>query len=272
MRRRTNNITKDIIPAFTAEDRKAYVATCEVITKVQAQARARIEGMAETIAAELYKVRSRKLYMLDIAGSYAENQFTEWAVDTLGMSKGSISDAVNTFARFKAADSTGIAEKWRGYTFSTLMRMKNLSDADIERAGITENMSRSQVTRAIEALEALKVEDSRKADLDKKLKKVSKRFSVLAGNEFHVADEIINELIPGYADRYKNCTRTVEDMEQSLHILYSMIRFWGDGKNVITAADMKCMRQEEAAVIVHFGKQDVSLLQYRDMNLSRESM
>ena len=38
------------------------------------------------------------------------------------------------------------------------------------------------------------------------------------------------------------------------------------------ATDMKCMHQEEAAVIVHFGKQDVNLLQYRDMNLSRESM
>ena len=247
MRRRTNNITKDIIPAFTVEDRKAYAATCDVIIKAQAQAQARIEGMAETIAAELYKVRSRKLYMLDIAGSYAENQFTEWAVNTFGMSRGSISDAVNTFARFKAADSTTIAEKWRGYTFSTLMRMKNLSDADIERVGITENMSRSQVTQAIEFLEILKLEDSRKTDLDKKLKRAEKRFSLLAGNEFRVADEIINELIPGYTDRFKNGTRTVEDMEQSLYILYSMLRFWKNGKNVKTAEDYKIAKAEEEA-------------------------
>ena len=43
-------------------------------------------------------------------------------------------------------------------------------------------------------------------------------------------------------------------------------------KKFLKAADMKCIRQGEAAVIAHFGKQDVSLLQYRDMNRLRESM
>lgn len=249
MAKKTNS-NYDVIPAFSAQDREAYANSVAIINDAQLQA----DGLAERIAAELFRVRERKLYMLEEAGSYGEKDFTKWATDTFTMSKGSVSDAVNTFARFRDTDSIQIAEKWQNYTFSALMRMKGLTDAQIERANISPTMSRRQVLEAIDSLKVLEIEDARKSDLNDKLDKASERFQKVSGKNFKAAADVIKELIPNYADHLKNGTRTIEEMEQALAILNNMVEFWENGDrvksaeqyNIAIAAEEDSQEKEEA--------------------------
>ena len=217
----------EIIPAFSQQDREAYTQAVTIIESAQRAA----DGLAEQISAELYRVKTRKLFMLDEAGAYPEKGFTAWAVDTFGMSKGTVTDSVNTFERFKATDEVAIDAKWAGYQFSTLMRIKSYTDEEIERAGITADLSRKQVLEAIESLKLLKLEDKKRADLDERLGAAtsllmeigSEELTRSKGNRPSLAGRILNAYIEGYGKRLAKGTRTIEDIEKALEITTNLV-------------------------------------------------
>lgn len=125
---------------------------------------AKAEGYAQRKALLLYTVRSKKLYMLEEAGGYAEDGFTQWCEERIDLSRGAANEAVNTFARFKDADGKAIDQKWSGYSFTVLTKLKGFTDEQIAEMKVDETMSKMQIINAIDAYKTLKLLDKKKAE------------------------------------------------------------------------------------------------------------
>lgn len=183
-----NSITKleDGNIVFTEIDRQKFEA-CEM-NILDAQSRA--EGLAEIVASNLYIVSQNKLYMLD---DY--KNVHEWAMDKFGISKGTVSDSINTFARFGDGTTGKLLEKWQDYAFSTLMRIKKYSDEEIAEMGIDATMTRAQVISAIDAHKERLALEAKKPALEKEwLELLSRFYKVVTDSEKRT--ELINEWCP----------------------------------------------------------------------------
>lgn len=146
----------------------------------------RSEGLVQRTAYLLWIVDSTQAYK-----TIGYKNTASYAKEVLGInSKGSVSDAINTYARFgetgvidwEAETSGRIKQEYGDFNFSTLMRMKKLSDSEIQAIGITPDMSRSQVVKAIN--EAI---DSN----TKRIKEAKEKEKLVDGS---VEDEIEKEL------------------------------------------------------------------------------
>lgn len=149
----------------------------------------RHEGLVQRNAYLLWAIDSCKGYQC-----LGYKNIATYAKEVLGInSKGSVSDAISTYQRFgettgiidwEAETAGQIRDKYRGFNFSTLMRMKKLSDDEIDAMGIVPSMSRSQVIQCINAgidnhkqLEKKESEDKKAKDgsiekeIDKELEK-----------------------------------------------------------------------------------------------------
>lgn len=135
------------------------------------------------------------LWALETTGAHKAigyKSVATYAKEVLGInSKGSVSDAISTFQRFgdksaaidwEAETAGKIKSEYEGFNFSTLMRMKKLTDDEIAEMGITPDMSRSQVVQTINETLAANA---------KKLKEDKEKQKMLDGS---VEDEIEKEI------------------------------------------------------------------------------
>lgn len=126
---------------FSQNDKETFARCVSNIEVAQRQA----EGLAETIAGNLYIINKKELYKLE---DY--DNIHKFAMDKFEISKGTVSDSINTFERFGDGTTGLLKPKYLGYKFSTLMKLKKFSDKEIEEMGITPEMSRSLVLKAID--------------------------------------------------------------------------------------------------------------------------
>lgn len=136
------NTTAPVERTFSNDEHKMFFNLKNDICFAQRDA----EGIAQRIAKDLWLIREKELYLIDDFKS-----ITDYAVSVHGISKGTASDAINTYARFHDPDTKEIAARYSDYTFSTLMVMKKLTDEEIEASGIKPTMSRAKVQEAIKS-------------------------------------------------------------------------------------------------------------------------
>lgn len=126
---------------FSQSDKETFARCVSNIEVAQRQS----EGLAETIAGNLYIINKKELYKLE---DY--DNMHKFAMDKFEISKGTVSDSINTFERFGDGVTGFIKDKYAQYKFSTLMKLKKFTDAEIETMGITPEMPRSLVLKAID--------------------------------------------------------------------------------------------------------------------------
>ena len=107
----------EIIPAFTNDEKKLYKKLTDVITATQSKA----DGLARTISGALWEIKEKKLYMVD-----GYKNIYDYSAEMHGISRGTTSDAINTFARFRDPDTKQIDSKYADFAWRSLM-MKILS-------------------------------------------------------------------------------------------------------------------------------------------------
>lgn len=207
---RKSNTTQatENMSVFSALDIETYAQANLIIKDSQEKA----EGLAERIAGQLYIVSQKKLYELD---DY--KTVHEWAMAQHDIAKGTVSDSINTFARFGDGVTGLIKEDYQQFTFSTLMKMKNLTDEQIKLAGINPTMSRSQV---IEAIKGLKVLEEKQAELPKLEKQWAECYKTLSKyiRNIDTRMEFITNIIPDFFENghevtpveYEDLIREVE--------------------------------------------------------------
>lgn len=187
---------------FSTQDINRLEQAVNTITECQNRA----EGIAQTIASELFVVSSKKLYELDDCKSVAD-----WAKLKFNISKGTVSDAITTFQRFGDGTTGKLLEKWEGYNYSTLMKMKKLSDEQIELAGITATMSRAQV---VDAIEALRVLEDKQKELPRLEKEWAETYADLS-KVMEVEDrmKLIQDIVPEFYNKeHINTPTEYEDL------------------------------------------------------------
>lgn len=156
---------RDLFPDASESDLKRVVGITNALIGIQE----RQSGLVQRTA--------YLLWALEVTGAYkviGYKTVTSYAKEVLGISsKGSVSDAINTYRRFgeisgiidwEAETAGQIKPQYADFNFSTLMRMKKLTDDEIAEMGITPNMSRSQVVQTINetlAANAKAVKDSK---------------------------------------------------------------------------------------------------------------
>lgn len=148
----------EIIPAFTNDEKKLYKKLTDVITATQSKA----DGLARTISGALWEIKEKKLYMLD-----GYKNIYDYSSEVHGISRGTTSDAINTFARFRDPDTKQIDSKYADFAWRSLIMMKSLSDEEIISLGITSTMNSTEIKSLLDAkkqLEAPKQEEASKQE------------------------------------------------------------------------------------------------------------
>ena len=156
MANRKNNV--EIIPAFTNDEKKLYKKLTDVITATQSKA----DGLARTISGALWEIKEKKLYMVD-----GYKNIYDYSSEVHGISRGTTSDAINTFARFRDPDTKQIDSKYADFAWRSLIMMKSLSDEEIISLGITSTMNSTEIKRLLDTkkqLEAPKKDEAPKQD------------------------------------------------------------------------------------------------------------
>ena len=156
MANRKNNV--EIIPAFTNDEKKLYKKLTDVITATQSKA----DGLARTISGALWEIKEKKLYMVD-----GYKNIYDYSSEVHGISRGTTSDAINTFARFRDPDTKQIDSKYADFAWRSLIMMKSLSDEEIISLGITSTMNSTEIKHLLDAkkqLEAPKQDEAPKHD------------------------------------------------------------------------------------------------------------
>lgn len=170
------------------------------------EAQMKSEGLAETIAANLYIIHRKKLYEIeDYKNIY------DYAKETFDISRGTVSDAIGVFERFGNKETYKVEDKYSEYNFSTLMRMKKLSEEEIEKAGITPVMSRKEVIACIEKLKDEKAKENALPDFEKRWGDVYKQYTVAQPDSIERIKKI-EETVPDFFK--KDYSRTVSDYEE----------------------------------------------------------
>lgn len=174
---------------FTKEDRNILAqATCNID-----DAQRRAEGLAQTIAGNLWVISKKKLYMLE---DYAS--LKDFAKDRFNIAAGTSSDAVNTYARFGKPEIIGqIKDEYADFKFSTLIAMKSLSDEEINALGIKPDMSRARIKEIIANRKSIL--DTQK-DRDEAFEAMNKQVAILHKDGIDPEDikTVIEDVVPGF--------------------------------------------------------------------------
>lgn len=99
------------------------------------------EGLASKLGQALYIMQKEELYKEEGYTSTAK-----WAESEYGLSKSSVSEALKVYSRF--GTRYGIADKYRPYNYSCLIKMAGFTDEELDFMGINPAMSRAQIVTA----------------------------------------------------------------------------------------------------------------------------
>lgn len=125
---------------WTENDKAKYVELTDTIRNCQSSA----DGLARTISGALFEIKKRELYMLE-----GYKNIYEYANTVHGISRGTTSDAINTFDRFQKDGA--IDSKYAPFAWRSLIMLKNYTDDEILEMGITVEMNSTQIKKVLEA-------------------------------------------------------------------------------------------------------------------------
>lgn len=125
---------------WTENDKNKYAELTETIKACQSSA----DGLARTVAGALSEIKKKELFMLE-----GYKNIYEYANTVHGISRGTTSDAINTFDRFQKDGA--IDSKYAGFAWRSLIMLKNFTDDEILEMGITVEMNSTQIKKILDA-------------------------------------------------------------------------------------------------------------------------
>lgn len=203
--------TNNELSVFSTQD----INKLEECSRNIIEAQMKSDGLAETIAANLYIIHRKKLYEIDDF-----KNIYDYAKERFDISRGTVSDSIGVFERFGNKEAYKIEGKYAEYNFSTLMRMKKLSDEEIEKCGIGPTMSRKEVIACIEKLKDEKAKENALPDFEKRWGDVYKKYTEAQPESIERIKKI-EESVPDFFK--KDYVRTASDYEELIKMAESEI-------------------------------------------------
>lgn len=239
---KNNTVENNELSVFSTQD----INKLEECSRNIIEAQMKSDGLAETIAANLYIIHRKKLYEIeDFKNIY------DYAKERFDISRGTVSDAIGVFERFGNKESYKIEGKYAEYNFSTLMRMKKLSDEEIEKAGINATMSRKEVIACIEKLKDETAKENALPDFEKRWGDVYKKYTEAQPESIERIKKI-EESVPDFFK--KDYVRTASDYEELIKMAESEIEALTENSTVeleSIESDGKTMKVVEIAMAEH---------------------
>lgn len=117
----------------------------EELTQRIHDAQVQADGLARVIAGSLYMIKQKKLYEIE-----SFKNIYEYGEQRHGISRGTVSDAINVFKRFGSRDNKlELAEPWGNYPWRSLVAMKSLDDNTITNLQLLPDTSSTIVIQRV---------------------------------------------------------------------------------------------------------------------------
>ena len=195
---------------WTENDKAKYVELTDTIRTCQISA----DGLARTVAGALSEIKKRELFMLE-----GYKNIYEYANTVHGISRGTTSDAINTFDRFQKDGA--IDSKYAGFAWRSLIMLKNYTDEEILEMGITVEMNSTQIKKVLEA--------RKEADKAIEEKKQEAESGKQEGEQFDASNETEEPEIPEADDNFPTVTihtegKTIKELSKEIEKYLAQIQ------------------------------------------------
>ena len=195
---------------WTENDKAKYVELTDTIRTCQTSA----DGLARTVAGALSEIKKRELFMLE-----GYKNIYEYANTVHGISRGTTSDAINTFDRFQKDGA--IDSKYAGFAWRSLIMLKNYTDEEILEMGITVEMNSTQIKKVLEARkEADKAIEEKKQEVEPEKQEAE---------QFDASNETEEPEIPEADDSFPTVTihtegKTIKELSKEIEKYLAQIQ------------------------------------------------
>lgn len=195
---------------WTENDKAKYAELTDTIRTCQTSA----DGLARTVAGALSEIKKRELFMLE-----GYKNIYEYANTVHGISRGTTSDAINTFDRFQKDGA--IDSKYAGFAWRSLIMLKNYTDEEILEMGITVEMNSTQIKKVLEARK-----EAEKAIEEKKLETESGKQEA---EQFDASNETEEPEIPEADESFPTVTihtegKTIKELSKEIEKYLTQIQ------------------------------------------------
>lgn len=229
---KNNTVVNNELSVFSTQD----INKLEECSRNILEAQMKSDGLAETIAANLYIIHRKKLYEIDDF-----KNIYDYAKERFDISRGTVSDSIGVFERFGNKEAYKIEGKYAEYNFSTLMRMKKLTDEEIESAGITATMSRKEVIACIEKLKDEKAKENALPDFEKRWGDVYKKYTEVQPESIERIRKI-EEAVPDFFK--KDYVRTVSDYEELIKMAEEQVEVLTPAQDENSAVELESIESD----------------------------
>lgn len=197
---------------WTENDKMKYAELTDTIRTCQISA----DGLARTVAGALSEIKKRELFMLE-----GYKNIYEYANTVHGISRGTTSDAINTFDRFQKDGA--IDSKYAGFAWRSLIMLKNYTDDEILEMGITVEMNSTQIKKVLEARKEANKAIEKKKQEDESGKKEAEP------EQFDVSNETEEPEIPEADDSFPTVTihtegKTINELSKEIEKYLAQIQ------------------------------------------------
>lgn len=195
---------------WTENDKAKYAELTDTIRTCQTSA----DGLARTVAGALSEIKKRELFMLE-----GYKNIYEYANTVHGISRGTTSDAINTFDRFQKDGA--IDSKYAGFAWRSLIMLKNYTDEEILEMGITVEMNSTQIKKVLEA--------RKEADKAIEEKKQEAESGKQEAEQFDASNETEEPEIPEADDSFPTVTirtegKTIKELSKEIEKYLAQIQ------------------------------------------------
>ena len=201
---------------WTENDKTKYAELTETIKACQNSA----DGLARTVAGALSEIKKKELFMLE-----GYKNIYEYANTVHGISRGTTSDAINTFDRFQKDGA--IDSKYAGFAWRSLIMLKNFTDDEILEMGITVEMNSTQIKKILDARkEADKAIEDKKAESEATTTETE---STESSEKFDTSNEPEKQEIPEADDSFPTITihtegKTIKELSKEIEQYLAQIQ------------------------------------------------
>lgn len=195
---------------WSENDKAKYAELTDTIRTCQTSA----DGLARTVAGALSEIKKKELFMLE-----GYKNIYEYANTVHGISRGTTSDAINTFDRFQKDGA--IDSKYAGFAWRSLIMLKNYTDEEILEMGITVEMNSTQIKKVLEARkEADKAIEEKKQEAEPKKQEAE---------QFDASNETEEPEIPEADDSFPTVIihtegKTIEELSKEIEKYLAQIQ------------------------------------------------
>lgn len=193
---------------WTENDKAKYAELTDTIRTCQTSA----DGLARTVAGALSEIKKRELFMLE-----GYKNIYEYANTVHGISRGTTSDAINTFDRFQKDGA--IDSKYAGFAWRSLIMLKNYTDEEILEMGITVEMNSTQIKKVLEA----------RKEADKAIEEKKQEPEKQEAEQFDASNETEEPEIPEADDSFPTVTihtegKTIKELSKEIEKYLAQIQ------------------------------------------------